>query len=80
MSAIFCGRTYARRLQVYSKLSFVITEHIKLVRGQKNFLRAWEPAKVDWVVDCLLRFGLKIGCVFTFHEMRCIFLAEIELY
>ena len=50
-------------------LSFVITKHLKLVSGQTNFLRHVAAAKVEWVVDFLLRFCLKIGCNFTFHEI-----------
>ena len=53
------------RLNVMSDISYVIISC------------TWEPAKLGWVVDFLLRFCLKIGCIFTFHEMRLVFLAEI---
>ena len=48
-------------------------------RLKKFTYSLWETAKVGWVVDFLLRVCLKIGCSFTFHEIRLIFLAEIEL-
>ena len=35
------------------KLSFIITEHLKLVSGQKISYKAWEAAKVRKVVDFL---------------------------
>ena len=81
ISAIFSGRTYPRRLQLYSKFKFCNYRTHKIGPGSKKFsYGAWEPAKVGWVVDFLLRFCLKIGCIFSFHEMRWFFLAEIELY
>ena len=80
ISAMVSGRTYPRRLQVYSKFKFCNYRTHKIGPGSKKFsYGAWEPAKVGWVVDFLLRFCLKIGCIFTFHEMRWYFLAEIEL-
>ena len=78
--AIFSGSTYPRRLQVYSKFKFCNCRTYKIGPGSKKFsYGAGEPAEVGWVVDFLLRFRLKIDCIFTFHEMRWIFLAEIEL-
>ena len=51
-------------------LSLVITEHLKLISCKKISYGAWETAKVGRVADFLLRFCLKIGCNFTFYEMR----------
>ena len=80
ISAIFSGRTYPRRLQVYCKFKFCNYRPYEIGPGSKKFTYgAWEPAKVGWVVDFLLRFCLKIGRFFSFHEMRWIFLVEIEL-
>ena len=80
ISAIFFGRTYPRRLRLDSKFKFCNCRTCEIGPGSKKFpYGAWEPAKVGWVVDFLLRFCLKIGCIFTFHEMRWYFLAEIEL-
>ena len=65
------GRTYPRRLQVYSKFKFCNCRTYKIGPGSKKIsYGAGEPAEVGWVVDFLLRFCLKIGCIFTFHEMR----------
>ena len=80
ISAIFSGRTYPRRLQLYSKFKFCNYRAPEIGFGSKKFsYGAWDAAKVGWVVDILLRFCLKIGCNFSFHEMRWIFLVEIKL-
>ena len=74
ISAFFSGRTYPRRLQVYSKFKFCNYQTHKMGPGSKNFsYGAWEPAKVGWVVDFLLRFCLKIGCIFYFPWNEMIF-------
>ena len=71
ISAIFSGRTYPRRLQLYSKFKFCNYRAPEIGFGSKKFsYGAWDAAKVGWVVDILLRFCLKIGCNFSFHEMR----------
>ena len=76
----FSRRTYPRRLQVYSKFKFCNYRTLKIGPGSKWFsYAAVEDAKVEWVVDFLLRFCLKIGCIFNFHEIRWFFLAEIKI-
>ena len=70
-TAIFSRRTYPRRLQVYSKFKFCNYGTQKIGFGSNRFsYSVWQAVKVGWVVDFLLRFRLKIGYIFTFHEMR----------
>ena len=50
-------------------LSFVITEHLKLVSGQKKIsYDAWKAAKVGWVVDFLLRFASKLVVILLYMK------------
>ena len=71
VSAFFSRRTYPRSLQLYSKFKFCNCRAPQIGFGSKKFFYgAWDAAKVSWVVDILLRFCLKIGCNFSFHEMR----------
>ena len=65
ISAIFSGRTYPRRLQLYSKFKFCNYQTHKFGPGSKKFsYGAWEPAKVGWVVDFLLHFASKLVVFF----------------
>ena len=71
ISAIFSAHTYPRRLQLNSKFKFCKYRAPEIGSGSNKFsYGAWDAAKVGWVVDILLRFCLKIGCNFAFHEMR----------
>ena len=71
ISAIFSGHTYPRRLQLYSKFNFCNCRTYKIGPVSKKFsYAAWEPVKVGWVVDFLLHFRLKIGCIFILDEIR----------
>ena len=65
------GRTYPRRLQLYSKFKFFKYRAPEIGFGsKKNSYDAWEDAKVWWVVVFLLRFCLNVGCSFNLHEIR----------
>ena len=57
ISAIFSGRTYPRRLQLYSKFKFCNYRTPKFGFGSKKFsYGAWEAAKVGWVVHFFAPF------------------------
>ena len=71
----FSAEPYDREGSKYTQnLSFVISENLKLVTGQKkNSYGVWEVTKVWWVDYFLLRFASKL----VVTRLRCFYVTAI---